>query len=543
MRPDIVLSWQRSRQCGVDPGAAVGGDPDSDVESGDRLLHAAKPILDELASQLTDSSLCVLLADSDGRIVDRVFGDRTMAQRIERAGVVVGSRLGEDEVGTNALGTPLELRRAIIVNGAEHYLERFKQMSCCGQPIIHPATQRVEGVLDITGISDQANPLFAPLVARAVADIEGRLQAGRRAAQQRLMDAFQRISARPGAAVAAISGDLVLANPAALELLGPVDYQNLRDITGESHTGRIKSGSIELSCGERALVEAERVPGTNNGAVFVVRADRSAPRISRGSIPLHTAGARIKDRLRVIRGATGAVLVCGEPGSGRTTAVADLVEGSTPCLDAATAAVAGTRAWLRTITEQLATRPAFLVIENVDCATTEAIALLTEMLSMPHPTRLVLTSPPVTELSPAVAALVARCPHRIDLPPLRNRSNEIDDIARHMFDGIRPGLRVTARAASALRAATWPGNLTELRAVLTTAAGTCPSGRIDLADLPEPYRVSPRIARLSERELAERRVIIEALERCGGNKVHAARQLGMSRTTLYARMRMLDIDR
>lgn len=69
-----------------------------------------------------------------------------------------------------------------------------------------------------------------------------------------------------------------------------------------------------------------------------------------------------------------------------------------------------------------------------------------------------------------------------------------------------------------------------------------PSARVvDVADLPAPYRTSSRAAHLSGREQAERGAIIDALDAAGGNKVHAARELGISRTTLYARMRALGI--
>lgn len=49
------------------------------------------------------------------------------------------------------------------------------------------------------------------------------------------------------------------------------------------------------------------------------------------------------------------------------------------------------------------------------------------------------------------------------------------------------------------------------------------------------------MARLGGRERAERDAIVEALNESGGNKVHAAARLGISRTTLYSRIRALDI--
>lgn len=536
-RPDIALSWQRSRLCGVDPGADLDADPHVEVDSAGRLLHAARPILDELAAQLSGTGLAVLLADGDGRIVSRVFDGRATARWFERAGVVVGSLLGEDRAGTNALGTPLELKRPIVINGREHYLERFKDMSCYGQPIIHPVTRRVEGVLDLTARGAEANPLFAPLVARAVADIEARLLAGRRAAQQRLIDAFQRAPAQRNIAVAAIGGDVVLANPAAMDLFDQADHHTLRELASDLRPGATRRIGLELSSGERAIVEADGIPGTDGGALFVVRLGSAQP------VPRTRtrAGDRLRDRLRAVAAGQGAVVVAGEPGTGRSTVIGELfADAEAVRVDAADLSEQGAAECLRAACES---RPAFLVIDDVDRLAPEAVDVVADLVRTAHMPRVVLSSGPGVADTPELSALLAACPHRVNLPPLRERRAEIAAIAARMLADIRPGLRLTAQALGALRAGQWPGNLTELRSALTQAASSARGDRIDLLDLPGPYRISPRVARLSERELAERRIIIAALEDSGGNKVHAARRLGMSRTTLYTRMRTLDIDR
>ncbi|MBF6080669.1 AAA family ATPase [Nocardia cyriacigeorgica] len=537
-RPDIALSWQRSRLCGVDPGADLDTDPHTEIDSAGRLLHAARPVLDELAAQLSGTGLAVLLADGDGRIVSRVFDGSGTARWFERAGVLVGSLLGEDRAGTNALGTPLELKRPIVINGCEHYLERFKDMSCYGQPIIHPVTRRVEGVLDLTARGAEANPLFAPLVARAVADIEARLLAGRRAAQQRLIDAFQRAPAQRNIAVAAIGGDVVLANPAAMDLFDQSDHHTLRELAVDLRPGGTRRISLELSSGERAIVEADGIPGTDGGALFVVRlrSGRPIPRTRTGPVD------RLRDRLRAVAAGAGAVVVAGEPGTGRSTAITELIgDAEAVRVDAADLSGPDAAASLRAVFER-ERRPSFLVIDDVDRLAPETVTVLAELVRTDPPRAVLSTNAGVAE-TPELAALLAVCPHRVHLPPLRERPAEIADIATRMLADIRPGLRLTAQALGALRAGQWPGNLTELHSVLAHAASTTRGDRIDLLDLPAPYRISPRVARLTERELAERRIIIAALADSGGNKVHAARRLGMSRTTLYARMRTLDIDR
>lgn len=93
-----------------------------------------------------------------------------------------------------------------------------------------------------------------------------------------------------------------------------------------------------------------------------------------------------------------------------------------------------------------------------------------------------------------------------------------------------------------MSAADWPGNFSELRLVLRSAAETAQTPDIiDVSDLPPGYQSVTRVAHLAGRERAEREAIIGALSRAGGNKVHASTELGISRSTLYARMKALDI--
>ena len=99
---------------------------------------------------------------------------------------------------------------------------------------------------------------------------------------------------------------------------------------------------------------------------------------------------------------------------------------------------------------------------------------------------------------------------------------------------------VEASAMSALAAQPWPGNLAELHRVVRTVATARTAGDIIPGDLPAEYRSGPRPG--SPLRQAEREVIVAAIEAAGGNKVKAARALGVSRATIYNRMRALGIS-
>jgi len=93
----------------------------------------------------------------------------------------------------------------------------------------------------------------------------------------------------------------------------------------------------------------------------------------------------------------------------------------------------------------------------------------------------------------------------------------------------------------------WPGNVRELYHVLQRAALLCGGEVIDVPNLPEPVRggggTHPRAVEEEDRgtlreaiAAVEKRMIARALERAGGNRSEAARQLGIARPQLYAKM-------
>lgn len=92
--------------------------------------------------------------------------------RLERHSVVVGVHLDEESVGTNGVGTALETIRPVTVTGVEHYVEALHRLCCVAVPLRHPATKRVEGVVNLTCLVKDANPLMRPTLLRMASEIE-----------------------------------------------------------------------------------------------------------------------------------------------------------------------------------------------------------------------------------------------------------------------------------------------------------------------------------------------------------------------------------
>jgi transcriptional regulator of acetoin/glycerol metabolism len=204
-RPLIAQSWQRVAMSGLFPGASVDDAAIEEIDRRSRLMVAATPVLDEMAGELEGTGFAVILADRNARIVDLRYGERHLQPKLEKVGTVEGRRFLEETTGTNSIATAFELRRGLAVRGDEHYIEALKKFSCYGQPVANPVTRRIEGVLDITCLSEDDSPLLAPFVIRSANQIGERLLEESRQSEQRIFNSFQdaalRARSRPRLAI------------------------------------------------------------------------------------------------------------------------------------------------------------------------------------------------------------------------------------------------------------------------------------------------------------------------------------------------------
>ena len=140
----------------------------------------------------------------------------------------------------------------------------------------------------------------------------------------------------------------------------------------------------------------------------------------------------------------------------------------------------------------------------------------------------------------------------IEVPPLRARKSDIPLLVAHALKDM-PARAASEQAMEALVAYGWPGNVRELVHVIERAA-VLGGEIIDVASLPEGVRnrtgrtslppVSQEPASLRDAVSGlEKRMIVEALARAHGNRSEAARQLGIGRPQLYAKMEEHGIKR
>ena len=137
----------------------------------------------------------------------------------------------------------------------------------------------------------------------------------------------------------------------------------------------------------------------------------------------------------------------------------------------------------------------------------------------------------------------------IHLPPLRERRDDIVPLARHFlaFYGGLQGPRLAADAESLLVAHPWPGNVRELENVMKrVAALLAGEEQVDatalVAFLTQDVSGQDGETRHSSGRDEERAAILSAYAQAHGNKSRVAELLGVSRKTLYARLKRLDLE-
>ncbi|MEU1407604.1 SpoIIE family protein phosphatase [Streptomyces sp. NPDC005728] len=174
VRSPILGSWQRCRSLGLSPDRSdlpfrEDFDPDG------RLVRAATPVLDRLQSMFAGSEMNISVADVNGIVLLRRFGEASLARTLPAIQRVPGFVFAERYAGTNGIGLALVERQLIRVSGAEHFAERAQGSACRALPVRDPLSGRIEGVLCLGYPRGAEDPALATVIRKAAEAVERRL--------------------------------------------------------------------------------------------------------------------------------------------------------------------------------------------------------------------------------------------------------------------------------------------------------------------------------------------------------------------------------
>ena len=264
----ILRSWIRCAEMGLDEQVAPKVEPptQSEVkllhERNDTLRRLSRPELDGLFGEARDLSGMVILTNAQGEILD-ALGDAQFASKAAKVALRPGARWTEDGTGTNGIGTAIAERRAIAVNGPEHYFLSHHGLSCMAAPILDPRGE-VMGVLDISMTAQPHSGHMLGLVRLAVEQIEHRLFRSGFEGCQTL-----RFQTDPNLLGAAREGILVLrdgvvvgANRRGLGLVdrtfGSLDHIRFEDIFAQPWQAQLGEGKLMTQDGREFYTEIEQ---------------------------------------------------------------------------------------------------------------------------------------------------------------------------------------------------------------------------------------------------------------------------------------------
>jgi DNA-binding NtrC family response regulator len=136
------------------------------------------------------------------------------------------------------------------------------------------------------------------------------------------------------------------------------------------------------------------------------------------------------------------------------------------------------------------------------------------------------------------------CVFEVPIVPLRQRIQDIEEIAKHLLSRLartanRPMPDLSAEAISSLEQYSWPGNVRELANVLERALILSERSTIGMEELPgflTDAKVSGADDLKSARQAFERNHVRRILEKCGGDKRRAAELLGIDLSSLYRKL-------
>ncbi|ULG68035.1 sigma-54-dependent Fis family transcriptional regulator [Marinobacterium sediminicola] len=179
LRDEIEASWRRSLEAGLDcsgdHGDIIDEVPDLKAfkEQHELLVQVAMPEIEQLTHQFGDQGL-IMLANADARILALEGSDHLITPSRQLA-LRQGVSWSEANRGTNAVGTAVIEHRPVLINEEEHFLDKVAHFSCTASPLFD-ADGHLMGVLDLTRVGHNSQPQDTlGVIQLAARNIEGRL--------------------------------------------------------------------------------------------------------------------------------------------------------------------------------------------------------------------------------------------------------------------------------------------------------------------------------------------------------------------------------
>jgi transcriptional regulator of acetoin/glycerol metabolism len=544
-----------------------------------------------LHQQIAGSNFMIAFANADGLLLD-IISDSSFSDASDAASIRAGTIWAEHICGTNGLGTAAYLKRPIVVHGREHFFARYNNLTCIAAPIFAPDGE-LTGILDASSDCMSRQAHTQALVAMAATQIENGLF--REQHRSNILVAFHNrgeylhtLSA--GLLAVDNEGRILAANRAARVLLHGLPASAGR-LFGDVFRAKFSAFVDEGRRKERQRLEddvgSQFVATIENTRQFPMTQRVSAPRPAlqkEAALQFVSADptiAGIVRRVEVAAARKMPILIRGETGTGkeqmaRHAHAASRRAGAFVPVNCAALPESLIESELFGYSEGSFTGARKGGSAGLFREADGGTLFLDEIGDMPVTLQAVLlrflddwTVRPLGGSKREVDVLLVSATNanlvdsiakgrfrsdllfrlntlEVTLLPLRERT-DFADIARHLMAKIDPTVELSQAAIDRLAELDWDGNIRELRNVLARLSLGERGSVIDEAAVETTVgptgRGRPRHASSAETESRndlheiQRAHIMSAYAETGNNISKTARQLGVSRNTVYRALR------
>ncbi|MCM2533933.1 sigma-54-dependent Fis family transcriptional regulator [Neobacillus pocheonensis] len=556
------------------------------------LIEIASPHLNKMDQAIKDSGMMALLVDPDGYVLSLTGNEKTLMDA-RRINFVEGVRWTEGEVGTNAIGTAIQTKEAVIINGAEHYSVASHKWSCSATPIFHD-NGSLMGVIDVSCPVEYSHPFMLGMVTSIAFAIEK--EVSRRSYRKEIAHIQQASELaqthRTHLFIVCNQNQIIIsASKPVREKFPQLVGMNLHEII---HNGyHIDIETPFLSKDDNSIIGScfflsEGFIHHQNS--LYASSIPSQPLVFKGECGTSKAFQHTLKKVRLVAPTDATVFISGETGSGKELIAKAIHENSTrkdgPFISLNCGAIpkdlmeselfgyvegaftGAKRQGVKGKFEQ-ANRGTIFLDEIGEIPQTMQVALLRvlqerivtpigSIKEIPLDIRIITaTHREITELVYEGAFredLYYRLNvYPIDVPPLRERKEDIPHLVQYLCRKNNWTLPFTDDVYNRLRDYEWPGNIRELQNVLERLHILFSDGLLEQDEMlnslqsiwvNKPLKSSPMELegiedcdkKLKAREKIQRECMLEALQKTKGNVTAAAKLLDIPRSTFYKRL-------
>ncbi|MED1740253.1 sigma-54-dependent Fis family transcriptional regulator [Bacillus swezeyi] len=589
----VMESWYRCKKANVNPYLDKGQSIlQKELLSVQKEKHAlfldvALPYLNKISQELKESEMMALLIDADGYVLSLAGSQRTLAEA-GRINFVEGVRWTEAEVGTNAIGTALEIGEAVTINGSEHFSVASHHWSCSAAPIRDESGMTM-GVIDISCLTDRRHPFMLGMAATAAHAIEREVHVYTKRKEMELVSrCLEKVESDEPFVVCDEKRQIVSAsNPVRERFSGWRGMQ----------VNKLSEGGFHIL--RERTIRSETDGKTLGVSVSLAEAPRKDPAktfISYFSFPGETGTSKAfqnaLNEMKLAAQTDANVYIWGETGSGKDLAARAIHAGSARRNGPFLAVNCGA------IPESLMESELFGYAEGAFTGAKrrgskgkfeqahKGTIFLDEIGEIPFQMQVallrIIEERKVTPIGGAhevpLDIRIITATHRdmnellqqgkiredlyyrlhvypVKIPPLRERKEDIPDLFRHYKEKHRWEAEFPRGFFQRLQEYHWPGNIRELFNIFERLRVLFPAGGLispsqyasvlDVLDWKSGKTSAeggqPPSSGLSFRERIQKHMMMDALQKAKGNVSEAAKLAGIPRSTFYKRLRKYNL--